>query len=239
MTIAGSMPQVVEREGKVRFAVGSPSGPRSQSWVVAGHTGKSANRDTSNDVYVGTRKQMGLMKLSLHQREWRLAVPRQTAERFAIPLADRAVAVWPPTPEIAQGAGWRTSGMIVIPDSSLGPTWLERRMDRVTFFPAPEPGAERIVILIVGAPGAPEFSLNPSRDGGRLALPGGGTVRFWIEQAPTRPDLAAELPDVRRAAARMPGAVLPGHGFAHTSNRQGVPVLVDLGLITRSHAAAD
>lgn len=94
------MPQVVEYEAAVRFAVGSPDGPRSQSWVIARHGSRGRNSDTADDVFLGTRTQMKLIKLSLHRSVWRLAVQRPKADELLIPCDQRLLANWLPTPEL-------------------------------------------------------------------------------------------------------------------------------------------
>lgn len=58
-----------------------------------------------------------------------------------------------------------------------------------------------------------------------------------LNQVAARPERVAELRRVRRSIARQPAAQLPGYSFAHGSNIQGVPVLVDLGEVRQEHAA--
>jgi hypothetical protein len=165
-------------------------------------------------------------------------VPRPKADELLIPRDQRLLASWPPTPEVGiDGSRWRVGTMIVVPPLALGPPWQEAGVGRVMFYLRPEPNHELLVIVLIGAAGAPECSLNPPFDGGRLDLAGGGTVRLWVDQAATHPERVAELRRVRRSIARQPAAQLPGHRFAHGSNTQGVPVLVDLGEVRWEHAA--
>lgn len=66
---ADPFPAAQRREpgGSIRWAVGTPDGPRSQSWSLFGST----NHD---DVYLGPRCQTGAIKLSLHRSgRWRMA----------------------------------------------------------------------------------------------------------------------------------------------------------------------
>lgn len=57
--------------GSIRWAVGSPDGPRSQSWLITGSK-------TDDDVYLGPRWDTGVIKLSLHRSgRWRMAVDRR------------------------------------------------------------------------------------------------------------------------------------------------------------------
>jgi hypothetical protein len=188
------LPQVVEHGAAVRFAVGTPDGSRSQSWVIARHGSRGTNPDTADDVFLGTRTQMKLIKLSLHQNVWRLAVQRPKADKLLISRDKRLLAMWPPTPEIGiDGSRWRVGAMIVVPPLALGPHWREADIGPVTFYPRSKPDHELLVIVLMGAAGAPEHILNPPFDGGRLDLAGGGTVRLWVNQAVTRPEWVAEL----------------------------------------------
>ncbi len=52
--------QVLDHPGVIRWAVGHPTGPRSNTWSVIGHT-------NSDDVFIRLRDHLGHMKLSLHK----------------------------------------------------------------------------------------------------------------------------------------------------------------------------
>jgi hypothetical protein len=230
----------VEHEAAVRFAVGTLDGSRSQSWVIARHGSRGTNPDTADDVFLGTRTQMKLIKLWLHQNVWRLAVQRPKADKLLIPR-DKTAAC-----DVAANAGDRHRRITVAGRGddrgsalACGPHWREADVGPVTFYPRPKPDHELLVIVLMGAAGAPECILNPPFDGGRLDLVGDGTVRLWVDQAVTGPERVAEFRRVRRTTARQPAAQLPGYGFAHGSNTQGIPVLVDLGEIRREHAAEE
>ncbi|OMC56252.1 hypothetical protein A5747_09410 [Mycobacterium sp. IS-836] len=53
---------VLDHPGVVRFAAGRQNGPRSHTWRVAGVTNASGH----DDIYVGTRRGMHAVKISLH-----------------------------------------------------------------------------------------------------------------------------------------------------------------------------
>lgn len=55
-------PVILDHPGSVRFAAGSETGPRSHTWRVVGKT----NSQGHDDIYVGTRQTMNLIKISLH-----------------------------------------------------------------------------------------------------------------------------------------------------------------------------
>jgi hypothetical protein len=41
-------PQILDRPGTIRWAVGSPAGPRSHTWSVVGHASVNGNRNLTS-----------------------------------------------------------------------------------------------------------------------------------------------------------------------------------------------
>jgi hypothetical protein len=102
---------MTSRRKVIRFAVGSPDGPRSSIWRVW------TERDGS--VYLAVRKLAGRFKASLHPRGWRIAYASLSdAQRLALgtPPTDRAIDKFLPSPEVAPGV--RRGFVVLIP--SLG-----------------------------------------------------------------------------------------------------------------------
>lgn len=116
-------------------ALGDPAGRRSQTWNLVGH----ANTD---DVYIGLRAGMKIVKLSLRQNTWRMAFTNKDVIAALPPDLDRMVGRWAPTPETE--SGWKHAVSITVPHSSLQPGWPEPRVRRgaVAFYPPPDPSNE-------------------------------------------------------------------------------------------------
>lgn len=127
-------PQVLNRPGVIRWAVGLPVGPRSHTWSVVGHSG-------GDDVFIGLRNRMSEIKLSLHPAKWRLAYTEQAAGQYVPDGVDRVLTRWERTAETV--SGWRRAATIVIAPSNLGPGYPERRVKgggAVAFYPATNAG---------------------------------------------------------------------------------------------------
>jgi hypothetical protein len=103
------------RPAKIRFAVGSPDGPRSGVWVLWTMPHK-------NDVYLAARSLGGVFKVSLHaDREgqpasWRIAFNDPNSP-FLRPGQDRVVERWVPPTELAPG--WTRAFEITVLASEL------------------------------------------------------------------------------------------------------------------------
>src|SRR5882724_6402986 len=89
---------MTSRRNVIRFAVGSPDGPRSSIWRVW------TERDGS--TYVSVRKIAGSFKASLHPHGWRIAFADVSeARRLALgtPPTDRAIDKFLPSAKLAPG----------------------------------------------------------------------------------------------------------------------------------------
>ena len=121
------LPIVEPPDRTLRFVVFDPDGATSATWNVVAH------RNT-DDVYLGPRAQMHLVKLSLHKGTWRVAYTAQSTR--VAPGGDRVLSRWAPTPEL--GPGWRRAATVVVPRSSM--------------FPDPEPDTRRGCAVPHGRP---------------------------------------------------------------------------------------
>ncbi len=132
----------------VRWAVGTPNGPRSTIWRAW---------TNGSDIYIAPRPVAGDMKISLHAGgNWRSAFTQQHMER-ANPLIprerDRAVDKWKRPPEFA--SGWTRGFTIIVPGSEVreSEVVLDEPHKIVWLDPAPPNHATHFDILIA-APGA-------------------------------------------------------------------------------------
>lgn len=99
---------MTSRRNVVRFAVGSPNGPRSSVWRV--WTGQDGS------AYVSVRNIAGHFKASLHPARWRIAfADLSEAQRIAVGRTptNRAIDLFPPSKELAPGI--RRGFVIMVP----------------------------------------------------------------------------------------------------------------------------
>jgi hypothetical protein len=94
------------------WGVGHPDAAHSETWVVKAH----ANRRGQTSVYVGTRRQMGQVKLSIHEGCWQYAFTSEAMPRLPAGM-DRRLATFTPPREVAPG--WRRAAVILIPSTTL------------------------------------------------------------------------------------------------------------------------
>jgi hypothetical protein len=111
---------VLDHPGVVRFAAGSETGPRSHTWRVEGVSNASGH----DDIYVGTRRTMKDVKISLHDAkppkhaepatilafDKRYADKKQMERKMIVPMARTA----PVAP------GWRRELEILTPTTTFG-----------------------------------------------------------------------------------------------------------------------
>jgi hypothetical protein len=221
-------PQYIDAPGVIRWAVGSPDGPRSQSWSVVGH-------GNTDDVYVGLRSHMGETKLSLHPAKWRLALTEQAAAHHGLPSeVDRVVTRWTQPPEVA--SGWRHGATIVVPTSHLGPGYPEPRVKRggsVAWFPAPPAGQGLRFDVMLGAAGREDLTvLDCVGEVGRINLRSGAGVWVVATQFEVDPEREAGLATLR---TRIRSEIPPDgewRGWAWGDNDEdGGPLLLDISTI--------
>jgi hypothetical protein len=94
------------------WGVGHPDAAHCETWVVKAH----ANKRGQTSVYVGTRRQMGQVKLSIHEGCWQYAFTSEAAPRLPAGM-DRRLATFTPPKEVAPG--WRRAAVILIPSTTL------------------------------------------------------------------------------------------------------------------------
>lgn len=216
----------LDKPGTIRWASGSPDGPRSLTWQVIGAR-------NSDDVYVGARGMMKDQKLSLHKSGvWRWAFTQPAAQKYLPPGDDPLVRRYPATDPIAPG--WRHAARIRTPSTTFCPAFDEPRpKDRqpIRFFKAPDsPSPLHLEYhVLIGDAGAAPLNAGPMFVVGGMPLTSGKWV--WVigtlwemtdytEQAITAIfDLAAQHPEARAGIA--------------TGDINGVPQLIDLANIQR------
>lgn len=145
-------PQPLALRGRKKalvWAVGHPDGAHSETWVVKAH----ANRQGQTSVYVGTRRQMSQVKLSIHEGCWQYAFTSEAVPRLPHGT-DRRLATFTPPGEVAPG--WRRAAVILIPSTTLSrpaATIFGSATD-IQWWPAPPPHQHLQFHVIVGEPEA-------------------------------------------------------------------------------------
>jgi hypothetical protein len=172
-------PQFLRAGGKIRFALGSAGGPRSNTWSVIG--GKR-----TADVYLGARDIMGLEKVSLHvSGRWRRAWTPAGAMQQDLPEdADRVMNRWEAPQPIAEG--WLHAATVSIPSSSIQPglgTGKPPGKGALSFWDV-GPGQREVRFeIVLASAGAPTLNAgNITEAVGRIELPGGGCI--WVIARP-------------------------------------------------------
>ena len=134
----------------LRFAVGTPDGPRSTSWRI--WTGRNAD-----DVYVAPRTVASMVKMSLHQSgRWQYGFTDSPKARPWVENREsRHIDTWQRPPEFGPGV---TRGCAIrFPHSELR-VWPEGHTvsRKVAFVPAPRPGQYvQVEVLLMRATDPP------------------------------------------------------------------------------------
>lgn len=223
MVLVPPQPQVLDRPGTIRWAVGSPVGPRSHTWSVVGHP-------NTNDVFVGIRDHMHVMKLSLHESKWRMALTKEAAAQHLPPDTDRVVTRWNQPGEMAQG--WRHAACIIVTASNMGHGYPEKRVKRgrVSWFPAPEyPFVIRFDVMLK-RPDAEPLTVGESLgEVGRMTMRSGAGVWIVGTEFATTTDYEARMANLRsEVMGSVPEGTAKVRGWAWGEIDEGVPQLVDL-----------
>ncbi len=231
MSLVPPAPQVLDRPGTIRWAVGSPHGPRSHTWSVVGH-------QNADDVFIGLRERMGHMKLTLHRSKWRMAYTEQEAEKLLPGDQDRVVSRWEQPRELAPG--WRRGALIMITTSNLGPGYPEKRVKgggKVAFFPAAREGWAMRFDVLLGEPSRRKLMINCVGEVGRMTLTGGVEVWVVATEVPVKAEherRLAELRSLPHSFESVPDdAEVRGWAWGW-SDEDGAPFLVDLGNTART-----
>ncbi|KKC04529.1 hypothetical protein [Mycobacterium nebraskense] len=217
----------LDKPGTIRWASGSPDGPRSLTWQVVGAR-------NSDDVYIGARGMMGDQKLSLHQSGvWRWAFTRPAAERHLPPGADPLIQRYSPGDPLAPG--WLHGARIRTPSTTFCPAFEEPRpTDRqpIRFFAEPDRPYHLEYHVLLGDAGAEHISVQDAFIVGGMPLTSGKWVwvigKGWTMDEYTEQiigamvDFAAKTPNARAGIAN--------------GETNGVPQLLDLANLQRPEA---
>lgn len=229
-------PVVLDGPGAVRFAAGSESGPRSHTWRVQGVTNASGH----DDIYVGTRRTMRGVKISLHD-----AKPPRYPEPATVFTWDEWDADNNRTRKmsISMGRtapvadGWRLELDILTPTTTFG-TFAEGpplKTGEVIQWWAPPPPPEQLSFhLYVGDADSPRATMtNHIGDVCQMALSHGR--RLWIV-AQSTPMADAVRQEIEQHVASLPVDPKLLHPFTLRKEGDGVPVLLDLAANYRPNA---
>lgn len=229
MTIQPPDPITDPSDLTLRFAVGDADGLRSTTWSVV-------LQKNSGDVFIGARSQMGDTKLSLHRSgTWRLAFTEQSGRQTE--TGDRVIARYQPPPPV--GDGWRRGTSILIPHSSLRPTFPEKTRAKapISWWPTPGPGRGLRFEILLREPDPVTGGLTvnqASGEVGRMQLPDGLGVWIVANDVPSDAAHEAFLDEIRdevrgRATEVIGGMPFPTAMAWGTDDADGVPTLYDLG----------
>ncbi|MDN5920661.1 MAG: hypothetical protein L0I76_37100, partial [Pseudonocardia sp.] len=212
----------------IRFAVGSPQGPRSQSWVVRRRGEQGTGRP---GLFVGPAQ---AARPPAGTRHPGITIPRgDIVSAVAVDpecsrLTEQEFSPVRGGVEVVQG--WAVAAVIVIPPIALtGPTPLLRTAG-TTYFPPARPGRIFQATITYGGSDAEPLSIAPGNDGGTLTLQDAVTVQVWINHVPHRPWIDELIDGAREQLARERTEAPATPRFVHTTTNQGgLPVLIDLG----------
>lgn len=211
---------ILSKPGKIRWASGSPDGPRSSTWEVVGAT-------NSDDVYLGSRPLMGAMKLSLHKSDvWRLAFTKPVADKYLPPGTDSLIARYTPTAPLAPG--WHYAARVMTPSTTFGPAYNESRpRDRGPILFVESPLHERVHVeyhVLLGDSGAPVATMQRSKTVGRMRLSSGKQILI----AATLWEMTEKIARFIGSARALGPGLIGARGIA-AGDGDGVPFFVDIG----------
>jgi hypothetical protein len=203
----------------VRFAVGSPDGPRAAVWRVW----LNKRRD---DVYIAARGLAGTLKVSLHPTGWRLAFTKSFAESGSplVPPGGRAIDTWDRPPEFAPG--WTRAFEIIVPSSEVvEPVMRYETGEEVVWLSPPSPGEATHFNVVLSKPGAargPRWGF-PTADGqqGRtelvtvLDLSSGERVWVVAHDEPVKEDERVAVARIREVAREHADELLASYAWAN------------------------
>lgn len=217
--------------GIIRWAVGDQNDPnwrRSRTWNLAGS-------HNSDDVYLAPRREMSVVKLSLHGTWWRLALTKSAAE--GLPEGrDRLLHKWSPTLE--RWPGWRHAATVRVPHSSLQPGWPEPEAEPrlVEFVLPPHPGHELRFDLLIGALDGAELAISGVVEIGQMSLPSGALLVVLVHEVAlddVEEERLAEQRRIMQASHTTINTTTSGvTGWAWSSTVDGVPALTDMGVVS-------
>jgi hypothetical protein len=176
--------------GEIRFAVGSPDGPRSAMWKLFSPKNKS-------DVYLAYRAAGRYVKVSLHQSgNWRFQwiSPDVAREAGAID-GTRVIEQWQ---RPAADEGWTIGPMILVSERDVVPLVIDQPVDGVKWFPAPAPGHGVWIHIFIVEPGISAKNFSDVSFGGGFHLANGEVCVLLARQRPITPEEEQWLETQRR-----------------------------------------
>ena len=225
---------MLDHPGVVRFVVGSETGPRSHSWRVEGVTNASGH----DDIYVGTRRTMNLVKISLHDAKpprypepatvftWDERDPdnNQRTRKMSLSLGRTAPLI----------PGWRHELSISTPTATFG-TFAEtpplKPGEVIQWWTPPTPPEQLSFNLYVGDAGYPTPALdNHVGNVCQMELTNGR--RLWIV-AVCEPMDDSDVQAVQQHVAGLPPDPNLVHPFTLIKDGDQVPIPLDLAATVR------
>jgi hypothetical protein len=166
----------------LRFAAGSPDRARSSVWKLVASTKK-------DDIYLGPRYAMRMMKMSLHASGiWRYALTREASAVFN-ETGDRVSQRWSRPPPFTKG--WTQGPTIAIPHTGTDdvlPELDDPRDRAVVWIPGPERGRLLTFTLLLADETVTTRSRLPIRPDdkkvGRLDMSKGRSAWVFAREAP-------------------------------------------------------
>lgn len=227
----------MSKNQSLRFAAGSQDHPRSSVWTMVSSTKK-------DDIYVGTRQSMRMMKLSLHASGiWRYAFTQASGAVFE-DTGDRVGGRW--VRPLAFTKGWIQGPSIVIPHTGTDDllTELDESRSKATvWIPGPAEGWALHFTLLLADETVRSTSPAPISDGdvkvGGLARPKGRSV--WIyardvsmeeEQADWVSGFAADMKITYEH--ERPEKVYSSVFVVNSSDTGGLPAIMEIVLGDRN-----
>jgi hypothetical protein len=232
-------PAILDGPGDVRWAAGSATGMRSNTWRVRG-VSNNAGRD---DIYIGTRRSMNIVKIDLHDanadRGWEPATILRVNPKFAANIA-----IDSPYLNLGRAApvahGWRHELTIATPTTTFGSFTETPRLksgEEIAWWPAPPTPEHLSFHLYVGDPERADLTIS-NHIGDVCQMPFANGRCLWIVAQSEPMDDSVETA-IREHVASLPTG--PGrivHPFTLRKMPGRVPVLLDLA-ITDSRGVAE
>lgn len=229
-------PARFDGHGEVRWAAGSPTRMRSNTWLVKG----VSNNRGRDDIYVGTRRSMNIAKISLHdanpEEGWEPATILRINPKFlANNVVDFTYLNMGQSDLVAPG--WRHELTIATPTTTFGSFAETPRLksgEEIAWWPAPAAPYHLAFHLYIGAPDRADIMLTDHiGDVCQMALSNGRCL--WIVAQSEVMDASVEA-KIQQHIADLPSGPGMMHPFTLRKNPGKVPVLLDLAVTDGSAA---
>lgn len=227
---------ILDSPGVVRFAAGSENGPRSDTWRVEGVSNASGH----DDIYVGTRRAMKAVKISLHDAKPPRYPEPSTVFTWDEPDPDNNRLVRKMTLTMTRttpvATGWRHELEIMTPTTTFG-TFAEtprlRRGEIIQWWTPPPLPEQLSFHLYIGDADSPVATMN-SHIGDVCQMQLSHGRRLWIV-AQSTPMAESVGQEIQRHVANLPADPNLIHPFTLLKDGEGVPVLLDLAVTYRQN----